>query len=100
MSHSRQSVALGVVAMSPMSLTLRRGLRGSLQAAILLLGLGVIGASPAGAQTFTLPIGGAILGGGANFTAGGDKIKFDPNTPGETALFSFPSVPGETITIF
>jgi hypothetical protein len=41
----------------------------------------------------------AVFTGGAGTIAGGSKIKFDPNTPGETATFTLASVPGTQYVI-
>jgi hypothetical protein len=40
------------------------------------------------AATITLDLATAIFTGGAGTIAGGSEIKFDPNTPGETATFT------------
>jgi hypothetical protein len=39
------------------------------------------------------------LAGGAGFIAGGNRIKFDPNNPEETATFTFESVIGTQYVI-
>ena len=41
----------------------------------------------------------AVFTGGAATIAGGSHIKFDPNTPGETATFTLSSVPGTQYVI-
>ena len=55
---------------------------------------GLVAASPAAhAVSITLDFSTAVLAGGAAFTAGDNRIKFDPNIPGETATFTLESVP-------
>ena len=51
------------------------------------------------AATITLDLGTAVFTGGASTIAGGAKIKFDPNMPGETATFTLSSVPGTQYVI-
>jgi hypothetical protein len=41
----------------------------------------------------------AVLAGGASFIAGDNRIKLDPNDPGETATFTFESVIGTQYVI-
>jgi MYXO-CTERM domain-containing protein len=61
---------------------------------------GLVAASPAShAATITLDLSTAVFTGGAGTIAGGDRIKFDPNTAGETATFTIPSVPGTQYAI-
>jgi hypothetical protein len=57
--------------------------------------LSLLAVSPATAVT--LDLASAVLTGGA--TLSGNSIKFDANTAGETATFSFASVPGELLSI-
>src|SRR4051794_26434987 len=59
---------------------------------------GLVATSPA-AHADTIPLGTATLAGGAGFIAGGDRIKFDPNNPGETATFVLASVPNTQYVI-
>src|SRR3954452_12506707 len=59
---------------------------------------GLVAASPA-AHAVTLDLSTAVLAGGAGFNAGDNRIKFDPNIPGETATFTFPSVAGTQYVI-
>jgi hypothetical protein len=54
--------------------------------------------SLAHANTVTLDLSTAVLTGGASVIGGG-KIKFDPNTAGETATFTISSVPGTQYVI-
>jgi hypothetical protein len=51
------------------------------------------------AATITLDLTTAVFTGGAGTIAGGSEIKFDPNTPGETATFTLSSVPGTQYVI-
>jgi hypothetical protein len=51
------------------------------------------------AATITLDLATAVFTGGAGSIAGGSEIKFDPNTPGETATFTLSSVPGTQYVI-
>ena len=51
------------------------------------------------AATITLDLATAVFTGGADTIAGGSEIKFDPNTPGETATFTLSSVPGTQYAI-
>jgi len=61
---------------------------------------GLVAASPAAhAVPITLDLSTAVLAGGAGFIAGDNRIKFDPNIPGETATFTFPSVAGTQYVI-
>ena len=61
---------------------------------------GLAAASPAAhAATITLDLSTAVLTGGASLIGGGSKIKFDPNTAGETATFTLSSVPGTQYVI-
>jgi hypothetical protein len=55
-------------------------------------------ASPA-SHAVTLDLSTAVFTGGAGTIAGGDRIKFDANTAGETATFTIPSVPGTQYAI-
>ena len=57
--------------------------------------LSLLTVSPANAVTLNLSS--AVLTGGA--TLSGTSIKFDAQTAGETATFSFASVPGELLSI-
>jgi hypothetical protein len=50
------------------------------------------------ANTIALDLNTAVLTGGAS-VIGGPKIKFDPNTPGQTATFTIPSVSGTQYSI-
>ena len=50
------------------------------------------------ASTISLDLNSAVLTGGAS-VIGGPKIKFDPNTPGQTATFTIPSVSGMQYSI-
>jgi hypothetical protein len=50
------------------------------------------GTSVSHAATITLALATAVFTGGAGTIANGSKIKFDPNTPGETATFTLSSV--------
>jgi hypothetical protein len=61
---------------------------------------GLAAASPAAhAATIPLDLSMAVFTGGAGTTAGGDRIQFDPNTAGQTATFTFPSVAGTEYVI-
>jgi hypothetical protein len=51
------------------------------------------------AATITLDLATAVFTGGAGTIAGGSEVKFDPNTPGETATFTLSSVPGTQYVI-
>jgi hypothetical protein len=51
------------------------------------------------AATITLDLATAVFTGGASTIADEAKIKFDPNTPGQTATFTIPSVPGTEYVI-
>jgi hypothetical protein len=51
------------------------------------------------ANTIPLDLTSAVLTGGASVIGGGSKIKFDANTPGETATFTIPSVSGTQYSI-
>jgi len=51
------------------------------------------------AATITLDLATAVFTGGAGTIAGGSEIKFDSNTPGETATFTLSSVPGTQYVI-
>jgi hypothetical protein len=59
---------------------------------------GLVAASPA-AHADTIPFGPGEFAGGAGLIAGGTRIKFDPNIPGETATFTLASVPGTQYVI-
>jgi hypothetical protein len=61
---------------------------------------GLVAASPAShAVPITLDLSTAVFTGGAGLIAGDDRIKFDPNTAGQTATFTIPSVPGTEYVI-
>ena len=66
-------------------------------AAIFAVGLCLVSAAPAGATSLTL--GSAVLGGGAGLIGGGTKIQFDAGTAGQTATWTFASIPGQTYVI-
>ena len=51
------------------------------------------------AATLTLDLSTAVVTGGAGFIANEGRLKFDANTPGQTATFTFPSVQGEQYSI-
>jgi hypothetical protein len=60
-----------------------------------LTAIGALAASPSSyANTINLDLSTAVLSGGDSLIAGGTRIKFDPNTAGETATFTLTSVPG------
>jgi hypothetical protein len=60
-----------------------------------LTAIGALAASPSSyANTINLDLSTAVLSGGDSLIAGGTRIKFDPNTVGETATFTLTSVPG------
>ena len=59
---------------------------------------GLVAAAPA-ARADTIPLGTAMLADGASFIAGGSRIKFDPNNPGERATFVLASVPNTQYVI-
>jgi hypothetical protein len=65
----------------------------------LLAGISIyaLAVQPAAADSITLDLTTAVFTGGAGTIAGGSKIKFDPNTPGETATFTLSSVPGTQV---
>ena len=67
----------------------------------LLAGISIyaLAVQPAAADSITLDLTMAVFTGGARTIAGGSKIKFDPNTPGETATFTLASVPGTQYVI-
>jgi hypothetical protein len=62
----------------------------------LLAGISIyaLAVQPAAADSITLDLTTAVFTGGAGTIAGGSKIKFDPNTPGETATFTLASIQG------
>ena len=64
-------------------------------AAVFAVGLCLVSAAPAGAITLT-PAS-ADLAGGASLNGG--TIHFDPNTAGQTATWTFASIPGQTYVI-
>lgn len=47
---------------------------------------------------YLLDLSTAVFTGGAGLIAGRDRIKFDPNIPGETATFTLASVPAALIS--
>jgi hypothetical protein len=55
--------------------------------------------SVAHAATITLDLTTAVFTGGASTIGGGSKIKFDPNTLGETATFTLASILGTQYVI-
>ena len=67
----------------------------------LLAGISIyaLAVQPAAADSITLDLTMAVFTGGARTIAGGSKIKFDPNTSGETATFTLASVPGTQYVI-
>jgi len=67
----------------------------------LLTGISIyaLAVQPAAADSITLALTTAVFTGGAGTIAGGSKIKFDPNTPGETATFTLATVPGTQYVI-
>lgn len=66
-------------------------------AAAFAVGLCLVSAAPASAITLTP--GDAILTGGASLIGNDTKIKFDGNTAGQTATWTFPSIPGQAYII-
>ena len=64
--------------------------------ATIALSLGLLASAPAGAVT--LPLGSALLEGGADLQ-GGPKIFFKPNIPDQSATFTFASTPGQEYVI-
>jgi hypothetical protein len=65
-------------------------------AATIALTVGLLASAPAGAVT--LALSDAVLAGGASLI-GGPKIQFDANTSGQSATWTFASIPGQEYII-